>query len=81
MTVKVKLNREGVRELLQSREVQADLTKRARRIASRAGVGHEVEEFKGRNRGRATVRTLSDDAKIAEQFHKNLTNAIEAGRG
>lgn len=80
MTVKFQLNHAGVRELLRSKEVQAELTRRARKIANRAGVGHEVEEFTGKNRGRSTVRTVSIAAEVAEFNFKNLTNAIEAGR-
>lgn len=80
MTVRIKLNSPGVRELLRSPEVTADLKRRGQRIAAAAGPGHEVETFQGRNRARVTVRTTTDEAALAEQNHKRLTNALGAGR-
>lgn len=78
--VKVKLNKAGVRELLRSAEVEADLVSRARRIASAAGSGHEVQSGKGRNRARAEVVTATFDAMREEAMNRNLTRAIDAGR-
>jgi hypothetical protein len=80
MTIPVKLNRGGMRDLLRSAEVMADLKKRGERIAAAAGPGHEVEAFTGRNRDRVTVRTTTNEAAVAEEAHKNLTNAIGAGK-
>lgn len=80
MAFRFVLNRKGVRELLRSNGMMAAVEKPARKIANAAGPGHEVETFRGRNRVRATVRTTTSDAAIAEQAHKNLTNAIKAGR-
>lgn len=80
MALRIKLNPAGVRALLRSPEVQADLLKRGARIASAAGPDHEVETTLGRNRARVTVRTTSDAAAIAEQAHKTLTDAIDKGR-
>jgi hypothetical protein len=79
--VKIELNAAGVRALLQSGEVQADLHSRAQRIAGAAGEGMEVESSVGRSRARATVRTESTDARVAEATGRSLTNAIDAGRG
>lgn len=81
MTVRFVLNRKGVRELLRGAEMQADLRRRAQRIAQAAGPGHEVQVVRGRNRARATIRTATDEAKLAQQQTGNLTNAIGAGRG
>lgn len=78
--VKIQLNRAAVRALLRSAEVQADLRRRAERIAAAAGPGHEVVSYVGKNRARETVHTTTPEAAIAEQVHKNLTNAIKAGR-
>lgn len=80
MAVRIKLHGPGVRELLRSPEVMADLKRRGDRIASAAGPGHEVETFQGRNRNRVTVRTTTAEAAIAEKYHKRLSNAIGAGR-
>lgn len=76
----VKLNHSAVRDLLRSPDVMADLQRRGQRIAAAAGPGHEVEAFQGRNRNRVTVRTTTNDAAIAEQAHKTLTNAVKAGK-
>lgn len=77
---RVKLNRKGVRELLRSQEMQADLHRRGQRIANAAGPGHESQSRVGRNRARETVRTTTNEAALAEQHHQRLTNALSAGR-
>lgn len=78
--VKIKLNRPGVRELLRSAEVQADLARRARAIAAAAGPGMEVDTEVGSNRARASVRTVTTDARRREATERALTRAIDAGR-
>lgn len=78
--VRIVLNRRGVRELLRSREIQADLERRAQRIAAAAGPGHEVTVEQGRNRARAAVRTDTIDAMISEATDHTLTRALDAGR-
>lgn len=80
MTVKIKLNKPGVRELLRGEEMQADLKRRADKIAAAAGPGNEVETFVGKNRARATVRTATIEARIAEETDQSLTRSIAAGR-
>lgn len=81
VTVRFVLNRAGIRQLLRSAEMQAELKRRAERIATAAGPGHEVQVVQGRNRARATVRTTTTEAVIAQEQHQNLTHAIGAGRG
>lgn len=76
----VELNRAGVRDLLRSEEVRAELERRARAIASAAGEGFEVETFKGRNRYRVQVRTATELARRAEATDRTLTRALDAGR-
>ncbi len=78
--IRFQLNRAAVGQLLKSNEVQADLKRRADRIAAAAGPGHEVEERVGRNRARATVRTTTVEAMIQQAAHQTLSRAIEAGR-
>lgn len=77
---RLELNLAGVRELLRSDGVRADLERRARAIAAAAGDGHRVESGLGRNRARAVVITESVAAKRAEAESRNLTSAIDAGR-
>lgn len=79
-TVRVVLNRRGIREILRSDRVRRDLVARAQRIADAAGPGHEVQEYTGRNRARATVRTASFEARASEAHDRTLTRAFDAGR-
>lgn len=79
--VRVVLNSQAVRALLRSPEMQQDLERRARRIASAAGEGHRVEAGAGRNRARAVVITETREAMRAEATDRNLTRAVDAGRG
>lgn len=80
MALIVKVHGPAVRALLRSPGVMADLKQRGQKISAAAGPGHEVEAFQGRNRNRVTVRTTTNDAAIAEEAHKTLTNAIRAGK-
>lgn len=78
--IRIEVNRKGVRDLLRSREVEADLTRRAQAIAAAAGAGHEVDSEVGRNRVRVSVRTDTIDAMLAEATSRSLTRALDAGR-
>lgn len=77
---RIQLNRKGVRTLLRSPAVLADLEGRARRIAAAAGPGHVVDSSVGRNRARAAVITATAEAMLSEAKHRTLTRAIDAGR-
>jgi len=79
-TVRVELNSDGIRALLRSEAVRADLERRARAIAEAAGEGFEVESQVGSNRARASVRTATAEAREAEATDRALTRAIDAGR-
>lgn len=78
--VRIELNRSAIRDLLQSEEVKVDLEERARRIASAAGQGFEVNSAIGRTRARAEVRSATVEARLAEARERVLTQAIDAGR-
>jgi len=81
MAVKIQLNRQAVRQLLNGREVQADLERRASRIAQAAGPGYTHEVAPGRNRARAGVYV--EDAALAGSGPKQaakIKNAIRSGR-
>jgi hypothetical protein len=79
-TIRIDLNKAGVRELLNCPAVCAD--RRAQRIAAAAGEGMEAKPATPRrNRARAAVVTESWDAKRAEATDRALTRAIDAGRG
>jgi hypothetical protein len=77
---KIKLNNKGIRDLLRSKEMVADLNQRAGRIAQAAGDGHSYEATAGRTRALASVWTTSAEAMRAEATERNLTRAIDAGR-
>lgn len=78
---KVKLNRRGMAALLKSDGVQADLERRAQRIAETAGEGHEAGSRIGKTRARASVITATFDAMYREAVDRNLSRAFDAGRG
>ena len=60
--LQVKLNRSGVRELLQSEEMKAICKELADGISSRAGDGFEISTFTGKNRVNASVHAQTDEA-------------------
>lgn len=79
-SVRIDLNRSGVRDLLRGDAVQADLKRRADKIAQAAGPGHKVNVSVGRNRVRAEVVTDTFQARAREATGRSLTRAIDAGR-
>lgn len=79
-SLRIELNKAGVRALLVSPEIQADLKTRADRIAQAAGEGFEAEVGTGANRARAIVRTATFEARRAEARDRVLTRALDAGR-
>lgn len=79
-SLRVEMNRDGVSQLLKSAEVMADLQARAERMAAAAGPGFEVDVRVGRTRARASVRTGTFEAVLAEATDRALTRAVDAGR-
>lgn len=78
--LRFKLNRKGVRQILRSPQVEADLKRRAENVAQQAGEGFEVDTFVGKNRARADVFTATHAARKAEAEERALTRAIDAAR-
>jgi hypothetical protein len=78
--IEVKLNSAGVKALLKSPGIQADLRRRGNAIASAAGPGHRVDSEVGRNRARVEVVTETFEAMQREARDRNLTRAVDAGR-
>lgn len=79
---KVTLNSAAVRKVLQSAEVQADIERRVRAIALRAG-GHPDFEYGAEvvgNRVMGYVVTATYEGKKAEAETRALTQALDAGR-
>lgn len=78
---KVELNSKQVRAALKNPAVQAELMRRAERIAAAAGPGFKATALHGTNRARASVITDTNAARRAEAKNGVLTRALEAGRG
>lgn len=84
MSIEFKLNSAGVRKILRSVEMQAELKRRATAIANSAQLqpGEKplvVEATEGKNRARATVFRPGGLTKEADD--RALGNALDAGRG
>lgn len=77
---KIELHNDGFNQLRTSPGVMADLTARARRIASAAGEGMVAETRRGRARGRASVHTGSYAARKAQSENRALSRALDSGR-
>jgi len=77
---RIVLNSRGVRQLLRSTEVEADLRRRAGQIAAAAGPGMEASSMAGSNRARASVITATSAARRAEATGRALTRSLDAGR-
>ena len=82
--VKVKMNRAGVREVLQSDGVQNDLLARAKAIAASAnassGGGYAADVIAGKNRARAVVKATDRNSAFDNSRNNTLAKSIDAGR-
>lgn len=80
--LRIKINSDAVRALLQSAEVASELERRGNAIVEAAGGApdFEVQSTKNRDRAVAFVRTASSKGKKAEAEDRVLTRAIDAGR-
>lgn len=68
------LNRAGVRELMQSQEMQDVLVEFAGQVAERAGDGYDV--YIGVNRANVSVMTATEEAMADNLDHNTLEKAI-----
>lgn len=71
-----KLNRAGVRELMQSEAMQNVLISHASAVKQNAGDGYDV--YVGRNRANVRVGTRSDSAKRDNMDNNTLLKATGA---
>lgn len=74
--VKVELNSDGVRELLQSAEMSAICREHAQAIAGRAGDGYTVTTFLGATRVNASVITGTEEAARDNLKNNTLLKAV-----
>jgi hypothetical protein len=79
MAIRIVLNRSGIKQILNSPGVKADLRARAQRIAAAAGDGNEVTEA-STTRARYVVVTATAEAMADEAHNRSLTRAIDAAR-
>lgn len=79
-TVRIEIDSSAIRQLLRGEEIQADLRRRAEKIAQAAGPGHKVENKVGPNRAHARVVTDTMPARYHEATGRTLTRALDAGR-
>ncbi len=68
------LNRAGVRELMQSQEMQDVLVEFASQVAERAGDGYDV--YIGVNRANVSVGTATEEAMADNLEHNTLEKSI-----
>jgi len=81
---RLKLKSEGVRALLHSPSVVADLQERAERVLDDAGgeeEGFAIIEADDEKRARRVVVTATPEAMTLEAEDRVLTAAIDAARG
>lgn len=70
------LNRQTVRNLLYSQEVESAITEAAESIKGRAGKGYDVETFRGHDRVRAVIRTNSHESANDNLSNNTLLKAV-----
>lgn len=86
VSVRVVTNRAAARKILTSVAAEADVTRRARLIATAADArtgrpgDHIVDSQIGRRRARAAVITDTWNARWREARDRALTSSIDAGR-
>ena len=74
--IKFKLNRAGVKTLMQSDEMQAVLKDEASAIANRCGNGYDHDIHVGKNRANARVYADSIIAKIDNSKNNTILKAV-----
>ena len=75
--VKVVLNREGVKNLLQSREMQDYLANEANKVRNRLGEGYAQDSYVGKNRANAMVWAETYQAKKENLESNTILKALK----
>lgn len=78
-TMKVELNHDGFREILESDEVRSLVMGAAEEIRARCGDGYESEAFHagfGEGRWAAVVRAATYEARADESENKTIEKAV-----
>lgn len=74
--MKFKLNSSGVRQLLQSDQMQTVLEQQASAIRNRAGIGYKQDTYVGKNRANAMVWADTHQAKRDNMKNNTLLKAV-----
>ncbi len=75
--LKVKLNTNGVRELLRSSEMLNVCTQIASKAQSKLGDGYEVTHMVGKNRVNASIKAVTDKAKKESIENYSIIKALK----
>lgn len=71
-----KLNRAGVRQLMQSEKMQAILNEKASNAANRLGAGYESDSFVAGTRAVATVSAETFEARLENAKNNTILKAV-----
>lgn len=74
--LKIKLNRDGVRQMLQSEEMQSLLRERAETALTSLGEGYEVTTHVGKNRANASIKAITYKAKKDNLKNNSILKAL-----
>ena len=77
MSKKFEISRSGVKDLLQSEDMQGILIEKATAIRNRCGDGYEQDVFVGKNRANAMVYADSFKAKIDNSKNNTILKALK----
>lgn len=81
MAAKIRWNLPAFRKLRTDPAVQADILRRAEKIAEAAGDGFKAVQSPARNRARAAVVAVTPEAVARNARDQSLLKALDAGRG
>ena len=75
--VKFELNREGVRELMKSKEMTSGLEAIAGNVLSRLGEGYSTNTYVGRNRVNVEVKADTFQARRENAQNNTILKAVQ----
>lgn len=72
----LELDREGVRNFLQSEEMRTACLEQARILQDSCGAGYEVDSYTGKNRVNAMLRPGTKEAGLDNYLHNTIEKAL-----
>lgn len=75
-SVQIKLNNEGIKELLKSPEVEAEVKKYADKAVASLGSGYESSSYVGKTRVNASVMAVDYKAKKENLENNTILKAV-----